>query len=33
MKVREKWLDASIYPNPPFLTCRFPMAEKPLVQT
>ena len=33
MKMREKWLNASIYLNPQFLTCRFPMADLPLVQT
>ena len=33
MKMREKWLKASIYLNPQFLTCRFPMADLPLVQT
>ena len=33
MKMREKWLNASIYHNPQFLTCRFPMADLPLVQT
>lgn len=33
MKTREKWLNASIYLNPQFLTCRFPMADLPLVQT
>ena len=32
-KMREKWLKASIYLNPQFLTCRFPMADLPLVQT
>ena len=33
MKMREKWLNASIYLNPQFLTCRFLMADLPLVQT
>lgn len=33
MKMREKWMNASIYLNPQFLTCRFPMADLPLVQT
>ena len=33
MEMREKWLKASIYLNPQFLTCRFPMADLPLVQT
>ena len=33
MKMREKWLNANIYLNPQFLTCRFPMADLPLVQT
>ena len=32
-KMREKWLNASIYLNPQFLTCRFQMADLPLVQT
>ena len=33
MKMREKWQNASIYLNPQFLTCRFQMADLPLVQT
>lgn len=33
MKMREKWLNVSIYLNPQFLTCRFQMADLPLVQT
>ena len=33
MKMREKWLNASIYLNLQFLTCRFPMADLPFVQT